>query len=328
MKHSIMIIALFLISISSIAQNNPYIQAVDEYVPAPGQFVNTLPEYEEGDDAVSMAQKCTELIADNAGEMVCLGAWGGYITFHFDHPIANVTGNMDLYISGNAISGNAEAGIVMVSQDTNGNGLPDDIWYELSGSADVDSMNTVYGYEITYSKSGDTLDIAWIDKFNNEGYVYRNAFHTQEYFPQWIESPMRFEGTLLPNNAYNTSGTGSYWILNAYRYGYVDNLPNSDTLGCSFNIDWAVDPKTRESVDLKYIDFVRVYTALNQYCGWIGETSTEITGAMDLHPDTTADIVKPIVELNQNENMYDLLGRKTKNINKGIVIKNHKIIIH
>ena len=139
---------------------------------------------------------------------------------------------------------------------------------------------------------------------------------------------MRFEGTLLPNNAYDTSGTGSYWILNAYRYGYVDNLPNSDTLGCSFNIDWAVDPKTRESVDLKYIDFVRVYTALNQYCGWIGETSTEITGAMDLHPDTTADIVKPIVELNQNENMYDLLGRKTKNINKGIVIKNHKIIIH
>ena len=115
-----------------------------------------------------MAQKCTELIADNAGGMVCLGAWGGYITFHFDHPIANVTGNMDLYISGNAISGNAEAGIVMVSQDTNGNGLPDDIWYELSGSADVDSMNTVYGYEITYSKSGDTLDIAWIDKFNNE----------------------------------------------------------------------------------------------------------------------------------------------------------------
>ncbi len=28
-----------------------------------------------------------------------------------------------------------------------------------------------------------------------------------------------------------------------------------------------------------------MYTALNQQCGWIGETSTEVGGAIDLHPD-------------------------------------------
>jgi hypothetical protein len=30
---------------------------------------------------------------------------------------------------------------------------------------------------------------------------------------------------------------------------------------------------------------VKVYTALNQQAGWLGETSTEIMGAEDLHPE-------------------------------------------
>jgi hypothetical protein len=28
-----------------------------------------------------------------------------------------------------------------------------------------------------------------------------------------------------------------------------------------------------------------VYNAVNQYCGWIGETSTEVAGGIDYHPD-------------------------------------------
>ena len=30
--------------------HSPYIKVVDEYMPAPGQFVNTMPEYEAGDN--------------------------------------------------------------------------------------------------------------------------------------------------------------------------------------------------------------------------------------------------------------------------------------
>jgi len=214
----------------------------------------------------------------------------------------------------------------MVSQDENGNGLPDDIWYELSGSADIDSTDNHYGYELTYTKMGDSLDVKWEDNLGNQGWVSRNTFHQQEYFPQWIESPLTFAGTRLADNAHDTSGNGSYWVLNAYRYGYVDNLPNTDTLGCSFNIDWAVEPKSREKVVLNHIDFVRVYTALNQNCGWIGETSTEITGAIDLHPDAAASIIQVWAE-RDDETIYDLYGRKTTNNNKSIFIKNHKLII-
>ena len=246
-----------------------------------------MPQYEDGDDAAAMAQKCTNLLANNNGGVVTLGGYGGYITFHFDHSVKNVPGEYDLLINGNANASSAEAGIVMVSQDTNNNGLPDDAWYELSGSADVDSVGKViYGYQCTYTYAP-MSNIPWSDNMNNSGTVDRNTFHAQEYFPQWLKDKgtLTFFGTRLPNNAHDTSGSGTYWVLDALRYGYVDNKPNSDIEANSFKIDWAVDPVTRTPVSLQYIDFVRVYTALNQKAGWLGETSTEITGAKDLHQE-------------------------------------------
>ena len=320
---------LALLTFTAQAQNSPYILAVDEYVPAPGQFINTMPTYEDGDDAASMALKCTEYLANNARKAVCLGAWGGYITFHFDHPVVNVEGTEDLYIKGNAHSGNSEAGIVMVSQDVNGNGLPDDQWYELSGSADTDDIGVRYDYEVEYTKLGDSLDVAWSNNLGNAGFINRNPFHQQEYFPAWLVSPLTFKGTLLPDNAIDTSGNGSYWVLEPFRFGYADNLPNTDTLGCSFNIDWAVEPLSRESVALKYVDFVRVYTALHQDCGWIGETSTEISGAEDLHPD--AELPESIEQISlsreDNRNSFDLFGRKTSSEKPGFVIQGRKLIL-
>ena len=41
--------------------------------------------------------------------------------------------------------------------------------------------------------------------------------------------------------------------------------------------------------ELKKIDFVKVYCAVLQQCGWLGETSTEVCGAIDLHPDAVAE---------------------------------------
>ena len=278
--------------IRPVEEYSPYILAVDEYVPAPGQFVNTMPEYEEGDDAAAMARKCTQTIAGDHDGLVTLGAYGGYVTFHFDHPIANVRGEKDLYIKGNAFlseaypgkkGGSSEPGIVMVSQDVNGNGLPDDPWYELSGSADVDSVGkVVYGYQISYTKEA-MQDVPWTDNLGRTGYVSRNAYHAQEYFPLWLPGALTFEGTLLPRNAENLGDEENpYWFQHALRYGYVDNVGSGDIDGCSFDISWAVG-KDRKPVALDHIDFVRVYCAQNQMCGWLGETSTEVGRAEDLH---------------------------------------------
>ena len=70
---------------------SPYISTVYEYCPAPGQFVNAMPEYREGDTAETMRQKAEEAIAGKMQSGVSLGAYGGYITFGFDHTVVNLS---------------------------------------------------------------------------------------------------------------------------------------------------------------------------------------------------------------------------------------------
>ena len=251
---------------------SPYITRVYEYRPAMGQFVNELPQYEEGDDAQAMCRKCEQAIANNAGGMICLGGWGGYVTFSFDHPVENKEG-YDLQILGNAflMSGNeaygsSEPGIVLVSRDDNHNGLPDDKWYELKGAL-YDDPGTEHHFSKTYTRESDTL---------------QNPFHKHPYYPQWIaEEEMRFTGTKLPPLTENIGGQNVQRILD---FGYVDNKPNTDMAGTSFDLSWAIDTDG-QSVSLPTIDFVRVYTAVDENNAVTGELSTEIKGAIDLHID-------------------------------------------
>ena len=293
---------------------SPYIATVYEYCPAPGQFVNAMPEYREGDTAETMRQKAEEAIAGKMQSGVSLGAYGGYITFGFDHTVVNVPGEHDIRIDGNSFNsaahpgvdgGSSEPGIILVMFDENQNGKPDDKWYEIDKNPWYTDEAAVYGYEITYRRPApghvptpgegndsamtDMTYIGWEDNRGQSGYVYKNKFHDQDYYPRWIDADeMTFRGTLLPKNAVDVSGNGSYYLQYMFKYGaYADNYPNEakDEEGNYYNgfdIGWAVDPETREPVHLPGVDFIRVYTALNQYCGWIGETSTEIFMARDM----------------------------------------------
>lgn len=285
---------------------NPYIARVYEYCPAPGQFVNEMPKHEPGDTYTDMLKKCEESISGTNDVLITLGGYGGYVTFGFDHTVINVPGEKDFQIWGNAFyeltnpdkkGGSAEPGIVMVSYDSNCNGLPDDEWYELAGS-EYYKETCRNNYTITYhrptehepvvSDDGYLTDltyIPWEDSDNATGYIARNIFHAQEYYPLWVkEDRLTFSGSVLAPNGIDTSGTGRYYILYAYDWGYVDNHPNDFADLNSFDISWAVD-RHGNRVHLPGIDFVRVYTGLNQYCGWLGETSTEISKARDLHID-------------------------------------------
>ena len=298
------IFTLFLagVSLCAVAQNSPYISKVYDFLPAPGQFVNELPEYMDGDSHEAILAKVEEQICgDKNPGMISLGAFGGYVVFGFDHPVANVEGAYDFKIYANAFmaagsshGGSCEPGIVMVSVDANGNGLADDEWYELAGS-DYGKETTIKNYSITYYKPDadktptadgmitDSTYIRWTSSEGDEGYVMKNSFHNQSYWPEWYEGEtMEFIGTKLADNAFDQSGNGSYYVLTRLDWGYADNLANDIDEG--FKIDWAVDAQGNPK-HLTHIDFVKVYTAVNQYCGWIGETSTEICGAEDLHPD-------------------------------------------
>ena len=271
---------------------SPYISRVLEYNPAPGQFVNTMPMYEEGDTYQTMCQKAEAAIAGTKRGTISLGAWGGYVTFAFDHSVVNLPNQRDFVIHGNAFQsaahaagGSSEPGIVMVSIDQNQNGLPDDVFYQLRGS-EYDHPQTIHQYAVTYHRT--STDIPWTDNQGQSGAVHKNTFHAQPYYPQWIsDSTLTFYGSCLPNNAEDLSGNGSYFLLHFYGDGYADcnpndGLPSDSTARCGMDIAWAVDANG-QAVNLPCIDFVRVYTGVNQECGWIGETSTEISHACDLH---------------------------------------------
>lgn len=307
------------------AAQSKYIEAVDEYVPAPGQFVNTLPEATADDTPATMARKCTEALAGGAGGMITLGAWGGYVVFHFDHPVVNVDGERDFAVWGNAFDYAAEPAIVMVAVDANGNHLPDDPWYELRGS-EYDNPLTIHDYQLTYSYAP-LKDVSWTDNQGHEGSVPRNTFHAQEYFPLWLagEGLLSFSGARLPDNA---ELVGKKYLLDAFSYGYADNQPNDNVEGCSMDIGWAVDAQG-QPVSLSHVDFVKCYNAMNQVCGNIGETSTEITGAEDLHLEASMAYAAGIMNIENSklniEDYYNLLGRRVKQPSKGLYINNGKI---
>ena len=310
-----MISGIFLSSLCA-QQKLPYIDTVYDYRPAPGQFINKLPSYVTGDTKADMIRKVEECIVGEEQILISLGGYGGYVVFGFDHLVVNVPGEYDFKIWGNAFyadvnpnpnapaeGGSCEPGIVMVSYDANQNKIPDDEWYELAGS-EYNKTETIKNYVLSYYKPdpdkiptphpsylylNDTSYIQWISNQGDSGYIAKNRYHRQSYFPLWIEDDsLVFEGTKLADNYVDESGNGSLYILYAYPWGYADNHPNNNEKS-NMNIEWAVDANGKK-VNLPGIHFVKVYTGVNQYCGWLGETSTEIMGAEDLHIDAELHI--------------------------------------
>jgi hypothetical protein len=295
-----------------------YITEVLDYMPAVGQFTNKLPAYEPGDTQETMNEKALAAIGNNAGGMITLGGFGGYVTVGFDHTIGNAAGKRDFRVLGNAFladenpeldapqGGSCEPGVIAVAYDANKNGVPDDNeWYEIAGSAHEDpagelwyqmaadngnDVNLCRDYSITYhrpasepaSKEEWGTYIRWEDNKGNSGYKAKVPFHAQPYYPLWAAGDeLTFSGTRLPQNAIDESGTGNYYVLYKFRYGYADNEPNAGE-GSAIDIDWAVNDKGQK-VHLPGVDFIRIYTGVNQESGNIGECSTEICGIEDLH---------------------------------------------
>ena len=321
MKKLLHVIFMAYISLSAYAQS-PYINKVYAYHPAPGQFIGEhYPDVYADDTYESILTRVDSALTGAAGNaMITLGAWGGSVTFGFDHDVQNRPGERDLLVYGNvyftgemadghAVS-SSEPGIIWVSEDVNGNGLPDDPWYEIAGSA---SAQAIRDYQVTYYYS--TEDIQWIDNQGNTGSIKRNSWHQQDtYFPYWESmDSLVFSGTLLPPNMYD-KGNGVIRSV-AYDYGYADNQPN-DSLAAQIDLDWAVDAEG-QPVHLDAIRFVKVQTGVQVDWGISGEMSTEICGAADLHIATSLvnHLQLPKAEKRmQNGQLVICIGERTYDI--------------
>lgn len=274
---------------------SPWQTTVFEYTPAPGQFINETKtggfsgnEFTPAEAAAYAFDRLSKRL------FVSLGAFGGYIVVGFDHSIRNTSAEWDFLIEGNAFVNNRdssnEPGIVWVMQDANGNGLPDDTWYQLAGS-ETGAATTMENYSVTYFRPADGEDVEWTGSDGETGAVkYLKAHHSQpNYYPAWIESDSyTLTGTRLAAKNYR-SDTGN-WVNPPFGFGYADNVGSdavvtnkTEALGgqfTGFEIDNAIDAGGNP-VTLKSIDFIKVQSAVMAQSGWIGENSCEVLSFID-----------------------------------------------
>ncbi|TKG90142.1 PKD domain-containing protein [Puteibacter caeruleilacunae] len=261
---------------------------VYSFLPAPGQFVNEGYSVYTDEEAVTYAEGRLQ-----QGGYVSLGGFGGHIVLGFDHSVEN-DGSYNIQIKGNSFKGSSEPGIVWVMQDENGDGLPNDTWYELKGSA-TESSNTIKDYAVTYHRpKSPGLPVQWTDNQGNSGCIdYLGAWHNQDYYyPLWVDTDTyTLRGTRLQSRTKETSP--GYWENGEFEWGYADNYSSIDRLteddnysaaanGNHFKISDAIKYDGTPA-NLEYIDFVKVVVGVNCKAGWLGENSTEVFGVRDFN---------------------------------------------
>jgi len=285
--------------IPGIAGYSQYISEVLEYIPAPSQYMNAAPW--------GIPTAASSIIGGLNGNL-SLGAFGGYVVFRFERAVENDPENpygIDFTIFGNPAPNWSEPGIVSVMKDENGNGMADDTWYVLAGSDHYFSTSEKQ-YSVSYQNPGtdSAANIPWIDSHGSTGEIKANSFYRQSYypmadsFPQIDQESYTLSGAKI-HSTVDTSSPASIFSLKR-TFGYVDNqfrgnvpytVPDNpytsvieNSGGDAFDISWAMD-ESGKYVDLDSIHFIKVHTAVLEDAGWLGQITTEITGAVDVGPD-------------------------------------------
>lgn len=277
------------------------VNKVYEYMPAPGHQVNGYNIV--GDfihDGATMEEACEAALSHFQKRwMVSLGGQGGYIVAGFDHNVTNSQGGYDIVIKGNPYSYQNEPGIIWVMKDDNGNGLPDDTWYELKGS-EYGTANETLNYAITYYKpTAAKQDIQWTDNQGGSGIIpYAEAWNSHDsYWQDWVPVQTDSEGReyrtyygsrLKDTHTYANGATNEP----PFAWGYADNDGSDYFINREFKlvdgalgyykISNAVDADGN-AVNLPYINFVKVQTAQTGYSPNLFEISTEVYGIWDYH---------------------------------------------
>jgi hypothetical protein len=204
-----------------------------------------------------------------------LGTIGGYWAWATVHRTRYT-------IEGNAFPGWSEQGVVWFQEDRNGNGKPDEIWYELGGRR---SRYVTRPYSIKFFKSGDGAilneynqilrDVYWVDnkgRTGKKGFGWPKDWGVSDADGAWVT----YTATLLADED----------IINTEHYRYFLGGPDPDEWGVNgstvdssenstFYINQAVDA-AGALVKLTNVRFIKVQTAIFRYGGVFGEVSTEI----------------------------------------------------
>ena len=195
-----------------------------------------------------------------------IGTAGSYIVLKFDTPIEDDPRNpmgLDFIVYGNAFytGGNPrhkwmEPGLVEISEDVNGNGLPDDPWYVIPGSRNIAQASAAAG------------------------------------IPNPSPPLYAFSGVINPNTNDDEYDWG-YADMSPTQRKYLDNYVRPDDPfkvglsprsggGDAFDIAWARDAEGQPA-NLSRFHFIRIWTLVQ------GGMTTEIDAVADVAPDIDTD---------------------------------------
>lgn len=302
----------------AVARAGDFADAVVEFAPAPGQFINN-PSYNQPSRALGAPLGAGTLHGDGT-DVVSLGGFGGSITLKFNQTVLDDPCNpwgLDAIVFGNAfwVGGNAnrkwsEAGIIEISRDTNGNGLADDAWFIIPGTHISNTPPTATPIDRLQTQAWDNstgtptppANVAWYPGATwypgfPTGYS-TSTFRLPALFDaQVIENPNGLGATIEGIRGYaDCSSTLLLGDLNGDNivenpgvdpglfYTAPDNpfavgiTPGSGG-GDAFDIAWAVNPVTGAPAELEGFDFLRISTGANAVIGPVGEVSVEVAGA-------------------------------------------------
>ncbi|MBP9002237.1 MAG: hypothetical protein KBH78_01270 [Candidatus Hydrogenedentes bacterium] len=194
---------------------------------------------------------------------------GSYILLKFDTPVEDDPRNpmgLDCIVYGNAfwVGGNplrkwVEPMLIEISEDVNGNGLPDDPWYVIPGSRNLPASVR----------------------------------------PEGIPNPAPpLAGNVLNPNSDGTEYDWGYGELNPTQQEYLDNYVRPDDPfrvgltprsggGDAFDIAWAVDANGQPA-GLTRFHFIRLSAFIAGATG-IGTITPEIDAVADVAPDVDTD---------------------------------------
>lgn len=271
------------------------VDTVFEYMPAPGHQVNGYSVV--GDfihDGATMQEACDSVMSHFRHTWsVSLGGQGGYVIAGFRERVMNTQGDYELAIKGNPYSYQSEPGIIWVSMDENGDGLPNDTWYELAGS-EYGTENETLDYAITYYKpTAPHSDIRWTDNQGGEGIIpYMESWNTHDsYFQDWIPTEKNEKGEEY-HTYYGSRLKDTHTYENGYTYeppfawGYADNDGSDYFRNAEVNYPnmlgyYKISNAVRldgTPANLPFINFVKVQTGQTGWSPNLGEISTEVYG--------------------------------------------------
>ncbi|MFG0256951.1 MAG: hypothetical protein ACF8GE_03520 [Phycisphaerales bacterium JB043] len=300
------------------ASAGDFAQAVIEYQPAPGQFINN-PWFNDPSRVLGPPLGGGTTDPDET-DLVSLGGIGGSIIIAFDQTVMDDPRNphgLDAIVFSNAFWNVGdptyrfdEPTIIEISKDVNQNGQPDDFWYVIPGTHLPPVPTDSYVTQLWDNVAGngtppdnlawypDSVIYPWIGpSYSTHGFLLTPSLPDPSGALEVVWGYGELSPTLLLGDL--SGATGSAWdnsltdpvdqpgMAPECFYTVPDDpmvvgIDPYSGGGDAFDIAWAVVPSNGDLANIDGFDFIRLRTGQDLIQGPLGEVSGEIDAVADV----------------------------------------------